>query len=196
MAAPLALPAGGRSLPKHRSGVKVATGMFMAAGTMLVAALVAAYLNIRHNTKTGWPPGGLYLSNYEGATCLVTMLLAGVTAEWTVWAVHREERRQAYGAFAATIALGIAFLNMLVFSATTFPFGAGDHPFGALVFSMYAVAGLIAIAAIIFMIVAFARFAGQQVDHERPEIVRAAAFFFQFSVAAWAGIFLTIFGAR
>ena len=200
MAAPLALPAAGASvgagLARNRSAVKVGTGLVTAAGSMMVLALLATYINVRHNTQGGWPPAGNDLGNYEGVTCAITLIVSLFTMEWGVWAVRREERRQAYGALAVTAIFGIAFVNELIYATGKLGFGAADHPFGTLIYACFFAAGLLVTAATIYVLVATARYAGNQVDHERPQLVRAAGFFWHFAAFAWFAIFLTLYYFR
>ena len=106
----LGLPPGDRDRPVH--SLTVATLMAGIAELSLVGALVAAYLNVR-GLLSPWPPKGVDLDNYLGTMLFITVLLSVVTAEWAVFALKRDNRRQAMNATGITIGLGVAFVNLL-----------------------------------------------------------------------------------
>ena len=186
----LGLPAGDRDRPAHV--LTVATLMAGVAELSLVGALVAAYLNVR-GLLSPWPPKGVELDNYLGTTLFLTVMISVVTVEWSVYALRRGNRRQALNATGITIGLGVAFVNLLWYTATQFHFGAADHSYAVIAYALLISVGVIAVVGMAFLLVALARTAGGQVTARDPALLRAAAWHWHVVVAAWLLAFLALY---
>jgi heme/copper-type cytochrome/quinol oxidase subunit 3 len=186
----LALPPGGRGRPTRL--VTVATLLAGVAELMVVAALVASYLNVRALADR-WPPRGVHVDNYLGTTLTITLGLSVITAEWAVYALRRGNRRQALSAAAVTIGLGVAFVNLLWYVGTQLHFGPGDHSYGTLVYAQLIAVGVIAALGIGYLLVATFRTLGDQVTAGRPDVLRAAAWHWHVVTGAWLLAFLAIY---
>lgn len=187
-----ALPAAGGERP--RNVIATGTAFLVAGGTTFFGVLVAAYIQLRATTHP-WPPKGVKLDNYLGNLLVITMLLAAVTVQWAVSAVLRDERRQATAALAITIGLGLAFINLLSYSASRQSFGPADHPYGLVVTALAASVGIVVSVAIAFCLLTLFRVRGSQVTAADPDQARATAWFWHFAtvatIAAWYVIVVT-----
>jgi heme/copper-type cytochrome/quinol oxidase subunit 3 len=173
-----ALPAAGSSRPRNL--LATGTAFVCAGATTFVGALAAAYVELRRHNHP-WPPKDVHLDNYLGNMLVITLLLGAITVQWSVSAVLRDERRQAKAALAITIGLGLAFLNLLSYSAARQGFGPADHAYGALVTAMVLSVGLLVGAAVAFCIFTVFRVAGSQVTAAEPDQARATAWFWHFT---------------
>jgi heme/copper-type cytochrome/quinol oxidase subunit 3 len=186
----LGLPAGDRDRPAH--ALTVATLMAGVAELSLVGALVAAYLNVR-GLLSPWPPKGVDLDNYLGTMLFITVSLSVVTAEWSVFALKRGNRRQALNATGITIGFGVAFVNLLWYTGTQFHFGPADGSYAVLAYALLIAVGVIAVVGMAFLLIALARTAGGQVTPRDPSLLRAAAWHWHVVVVAWSLAFLALY---
>jgi heme/copper-type cytochrome/quinol oxidase subunit 3 len=186
----LALPSGDRDRPKHLASITAL--LAGVAELMVVGGLVAAYLNVR-GLAGRWPPKGASLDNYLGTTLFLTLVLSIITVEWGVYAVRRDNRRQALSSLALTIGLGLAFINLLWYVGTQLHFGPADHSYGVLVYALLIAPGVVAAIGIAFLLVAVARTVGGQVTPSNPELVRAAAWHWHVVSAAWLLAFMALY---
>ena len=186
----LALPAGDRDRPAH--SLTVAALLAGVGELAVVGALVAAYLNVR-GLLDRWPPRGVELDNYLGTTLFLTVMISVLTVEWAVFALRRDNRRQAMSSIAITVGLGVAFVNLLWYTATQFHFGPADSSYAVLAYALVIAVGIVAVIGIAFLLVAFARVAGGQVTPGNPSVLRAAAWHWHVVVAAWLLAFLALY---
>lgn len=176
-----ALPSAGGEKPRNL----VATGVAIACAgsTMFFGALLAAYIELRAYEKP-WPPEHVELDLYFGNMLVITMLLGSWTVQWAVSAVKRGELRQASAAFAITMGFGVAFLNLLSYSAGRADFGAGEHAYGAVVAALALSIGVLVAAAVGFALFTMLRVRGSQIGPDNPDQAWAAAWFWHFATVA------------
>jgi cytochrome c oxidase subunit 3 len=185
----LALPPAGRDRPRNLMNIAVL--LLVSGGLMLFGALIAAYAHVAQLTKP-WPPAGVKIDNYFGSMLSVTAIMSAITIEWAVYAIKRNERRQAFGAFGLSIGLGLAFLNLLWFTGRRAGFGPGQSSFSVLFFGMLSAAGAVAIVGVVGMLIALGRTIARQTGPGRTEVVRVVAWYWDFVVVAWIAIYATV----
>jgi len=165
--------------------------LLSASGTMFFGALVAAYLHLRKITDP-WPPEGVKLDLYLGNLLIITMILSAFTVEWACFAVRRGDRRQASAALGVTIGLGVAFLNLLSYTADQVPFDAASHPYGLVVTALVMLLGIAVGTGVAFVTLTLLRVAGRQLSATDPSQVRATACYWHFTVAASIAVWYTV----
>ena len=190
MSEQLALPAAGRDRPAHvlNLGVLLLGG----AAAMVFAGLLAAYMHLR-GSASAWPPKGVELDNYLGVTLLLTALMSSVTVEWAPYAIKRGNRRQTLWGLTLTLGLGLAFLNLLWYVGTQLGFGVADHAFGTVVYAAVIAMGVHVAVGLGFIVIAFARAAGHQVVTGDHQLVRAAAWYWQWVNVSWLVVFTGLY---
>ena len=186
----LALPPGGRDRPAHLLGTGVLVGA--AGGATMVGALIAAYVNLR-SLAPAWPPKGVRTDTYLGAILLITLLLSAALVEWAPAALRRAQDRQTKAALALTALLGLAFVNGAWYTGSQFRFGADDHAYATLAYAMVGLCGVFAAVGVIALLAALAKVAGRQVGPRDGDVVRAAAWYWQFVVVSWLAVYSTLF---
>lgn len=190
MASPtLALPVAGGDKPR---GVVIQAMLFaVCGGTMLFGALLAAYLHMRRLAHP-FPPEGAEIDEYWGNIMAGTMLMSALTVEWGVTAIRRGERKQALAGFGLTLALGLAFLNLLSFSSGHVEFDAVSNAYGLVVTALVMVLGIaVGIGAGLVSLTLF-RVAGRQLLQPDAEQPRATAIYWHFAVAASLAVWYTV----
>ena len=190
MASPtLALPAAGGVKPRRvltMAVLLVATG-----GTMLFGALLAAYLHLRRLSDP-FPPPDTKIDQYWGNLMALTMVLSAVTVEWGVSAVRRDERKQALAGFGLTLAMGLAFLNLLSFAAGKVEFDAVSHPYGLVVAAMAMALGIAVGIGVAFVSFTLFRIAGRQLLGPDADQPRATAVYWHFTVLVSLTVWYTV----
>ena len=189
----LALPSAERRQPKNLFSVGVLLGGVGAL--MAVGALLAAWLNLSHFDKP-WPPEDIHLSNYPGTMLSLTLLMSSVTVEWGIWSARRNLRKQAVVAWVMTIALGLAFLNLLWFFGRRLGFGVASSAFATLLYTMLAISGIAVAVAVGVAIAATARVLGHQALGADVEPARAAGWFWQAVVVAWILVYYMVWMSK
>jgi len=189
----LALPSAER--PSQKNLFSVGVILAGAGGLMAVGALLAAWLNLSHYDKP-WPPQGVTLSNYSGTMLLLTLLMSAATVEWGVWSARRNLRKQAVTAHLMTIALGLAFLNLLWFFGRRLGFGVNASPFAVLFYSMLAIVGIAVAVGVGVVIAMTGRVLGHQALGADVESARAGAWMWQAVVVGWLVLYYKVWIAK
>lgn len=190
MASPtLALPPAGGVRPRRI--VTLAVLFLTTSGTMLFGTLIAAYLHLRR-LDDPFPPTAAKIDQYWGNLMVVTMLMTAVTVEWGCAALRRGERKQALAGFGITLALGLAFLNLMSFAAGHVRFDAVSHPYGLLVTAMAMLLGIAVGIGVAFVSLTLFRIAGRQLLDPDADQPRAAAAYWHFTVLASVAVWYTV----
>ncbi|HEX2699836.1 MAG TPA: cytochrome c oxidase subunit 3 [Acidimicrobiales bacterium] len=185
----LALPPAGGTRPR---GVVTQAMLFVAVGgTMLFGALLAAYLHMRRLAHP-FPAKGADIDEYWGNVMAGTMLMSAFTVEWGCSALRRGERKQALAGFGLTVALGLAFLNLLSFSSGHVPFDAVTNPYGLVVTALAMVLGIVVGIGVGLTSLTLFRVAGRQLLEPDAEQPRATAIYWHFAVAASMAVWYTV----
>ncbi|HET9444602.1 MAG TPA: cytochrome c oxidase subunit 3 [Acidimicrobiales bacterium] len=190
MASPtLALPSAGGVRPRRVLTMAV---LFLATGGgMLFAALLAAYLHMRRLADP-FPPADAEIDQYWGNLMVLTMLMGTVTVEWACSALRREQRKEAIAGFGVTLALGLAFLNLMSFAAGHVEFDAVSHPYGLVVAAMTMLLGLVVGVCVAFVTLTMFRVAGRQLLEAGADQPRAAACAWHFATIASVAVWYTV----
>ena len=185
----LALPSAEASRPRNL--LTMAVLLLAASGTMLFGTFIAAYLHLRHLTDR-WPPEGVRLDQYLGNLLVITMVMSGVTIEWACQALRRDQPKQASAALGVTLGLGLAFLNLLSYTAGEARFDAASHPYGLVVTAMVMLMGIGVGVGVGFVTLTLLRVAGRQLSAAEPGQLRATACYWHFTVAAAVAVWYTV----
>ena len=186
----LALPSG---RPARRSHVlNLGVLLLGGAGAMVFAGLAAAYVQLRA-TADVWPPKDVELDNYLGVTLFITALLSAATAEWAPYAIKRGNQRQALWGQLLTIGMGLAFLNLLWYLGSRLGFGVAEHAYGTVVVAALVAMAVQVVIGLGFIVVALARTGGHQAVPGDHEVVRSAAWYWQWVNVSWLIVFTAVF---
>lgn len=176
-----ALPSAGGERPRNLLSMGVA--LTCAGATMLFGALLAAYIELRSQTNE-WVPEEVELDNYLGNMLVITLLLASITIAWSVSAVKRGETRQATAALAIAVGFGLAFINLLSYTAGRTHVSPGDSAYGAVVAALAIALGIVVCVAIGLALLTLFRVRGSQVGPDNPDQARATAWLWYYATLA------------
>ena len=173
--------------PGRRRTLLVGTLFVIAAGTVLIGALLAGYFSARDLARAAgepWPPEEVLLPNVPLFVGYMTLLMSSFTAQWAVAAIRGRDRRTMYVAIGLTLVLGLAFVNALSFSWSQLGVAAESSRFATTMFAVTVTHLLIVIAAHIALVVTGFRALGGQFSPDNHEFVISAVAFWHFSVGA------------
>ena len=171
----------------RRNVLLVGTLFAIAACTTLIGALLAGYFDARDvATKANqpWPPDGVTLPNVALFVDYIGLFLSAFTAQWALYAIRIDDRRQAYLAVASTVGLGLLFVNGMSFCWGELGLAAGSSPYATHMYAVTVVHTLIVVAAIVMFVVIGFRVFGGQFTPRSSEPVAAAIAFWHFAVVS------------
>jgi heme/copper-type cytochrome/quinol oxidase subunit 3 len=178
-----ALPAASGDVNRPRNTLATGVALTCAGATMFFGALLGAYLHLRGQGGR-WVPEGVEFDNYLGNMLMITVLLASLAAQWAVSAVKRGEARQATAALGVSIGIGLAFFNLLWYTASLQHYDPGSHAYGAVVIALGASLTIVVLLAVGFAALTMLRVRGGQVSAGNPDQVWATAWFWHFASVA------------
>ena len=170
--------------PRRGRVVLVGTLFAIAAGVMLLGALLASYFSVRDVAQAAgepWPPEDVVLPNVPLFIGYLTLLMSSVTAQWSVSALAARDRRSMYVAVGLTLVLGLAFVNALSFSWGQLGLAAGSGRYANTVYAVTVTHLLVVIVAHVGLVVMGFRALGGQFSPRHRELVSAAVAFWHFS---------------
>lgn len=153
--------------------------------------LIAMYLQARAEHKNVW------LSEHTIPLTQPNLLLSAlglsvVFVQWAVWAIARDERRQAYVALFLTALMGFAFLNTTTFlwAEVGMTMSALEGP---LFYAVTASHFFIVILALAYLLFVSIRTLAGSYSSKLPDGVSSAAIFWNVSVALYTVLWLAVY---
>jgi heme/copper-type cytochrome/quinol oxidase subunit 3 len=172
-------------VPGRRNVLLVGTLFGIAAGTVLIGSLLAGYFDGRDLAKAAnkpWVPEGTTLPNAALFVDYIGLVLSAFTAQWALYAIRIDDRRQAYLAVASTIGLGLLFINGMSFCWGEIGLAAGSSPYANHMYAVTSVHLLVVVAAIVMFVVMGFRVFGGQFSPRNSEPIAAAVVLWHFAV--------------
>lgn len=196
-ARPLALPGpAGDGAPTEPSRRTVVLGvlLFVAAEAMVLGAMVAIYFAVKSGAPR-WPPRGVRLGIYLPLTVAITALMSAASARWALFAVRRNDQRNAVIALALTTLFAIAMVNAEWYALGRRGLGVGRHAYGSLYATLIGFHIFHVLLSIpVLLVVAGRTLAGHfRMDDHEP--VRAASILWQFGNVVWMIVAVVLYVA-
>lgn len=200
MVAPLAVaPPVATARRQRLSAAVIATGLWAISALLAVTALVGAWTSLRSagGGLSGFRPPSVDKFNYMSSMVLIAAAMVSLTAEWYVWAVRRDERRQA--AQAGGLALGLLGAMMLGITEIARRLGvdggADDSAYSLLLHCFLAATGVTIVAAAGAAIVGLVRTGARQIGPTEPHIGRAVAIVLHVPAITWMIVWSCVYAA-
>jgi heme/copper-type cytochrome/quinol oxidase subunit 3 len=176
--------------PRPRSQF-VATGFAVAAGSMMMAGAIGWYMARRHQVASpglhgNWIPEGVAIPSPQLDYALLTLLLSVVTAHWALYASRRSDRGHTWLAIATTIFLGLAFINMVMYSLNRMDLEIGSGEWANLAFAVTGLSLALAVVGLFYIGLMALRSLGGNMGRNGSAPLGAAVFFWDFVALAWA----------
>jgi heme/copper-type cytochrome/quinol oxidase subunit 3 len=172
-------------------------GSALASGSaaMVVLALVGKYARLRDDVVSGgspWLPQEAHIGLTPGNMGMVTLVMSLVTVAWIVQALRNEDRTHALLAFAVTLLLGAAFINVTVFGWQQLGLGVASSTQALLIYTITGLVVAMIGAGMLFLAVMAFRALGGQLTGRSAEGVVAAVLFWYVTVAVYAVVWYTV----
>ena len=182
-------------LPRPRT-LLIGTGFATGATLMAFAALFGIYLHERSTVLANdgiWIPSGT-IELVPGGMMMATLAMSVVTMQWAVYAIARDDRRNAIVALGVTGLFGVAVLNQAAYYYSQMGLEIDAQPGANLL--IYVITGahltMLVVGVIFAGLMAFRALAGQYTSRQSDGIV-AAAIFWDAMVAVFFVIWVLIY---
>jgi heme/copper-type cytochrome/quinol oxidase subunit 3 len=186
--APPAAPARPRVL---LAGTALASG----SAAMVIFALIALYARLRSDVIASgevWLPEDTNLQLTPGNMGMATLTLSLVTVAWIVQALRTEDRGHALMAFAVSLVLGVAYINVVAYGWQQIGLGITSSPQALLIYTITGLHVAMAAAGLVFLVVMGFKAVGGQLTGRAAEGVTAAVLYWYVTVAVYAVVWYTI----
>jgi heme/copper-type cytochrome/quinol oxidase subunit 3 len=196
-------PATGRPLPstappprRSRPSVLLTGTSLAAAGSvMFFACLIGVYLAQRAQAiETGaWLPEGAVIPLTPANMAMVTILMAGFTVQWAVYAIKNDDRQSSYVALGLSMLLALAFVNEIAVLYTRMGLVLADSIAGTLIYTISGAHLAMVLVAVLYLAVMAFRALGGQYSPEDNAGLQAAAIYWYATVGVYALIWYSIY---
>jgi cytochrome c oxidase subunit III len=172
-------------------------GTALAAGSaaMVILALIALYAQLRADVIANgevWLPEGTNLQLTPGSMAMATLTLSLVTAAWIVQALRNEDRGHALMAFAVTLVLGAAYINVVAYGWQQIGLGITSSTQALLIYTITGLHVAMAGAGLLFLAVMGFKAVGGQLTGRAAEGVSAAVLYWYVTVGVYAVVWFAI----
>jgi heme/copper-type cytochrome/quinol oxidase subunit 3 len=173
----------------------VATALACAAGGMLFAGMLAVWISLRDaagGTTAAWLPKGVAIPGVAANMMVIIMVGASVVAQWAVYAMGEDNRRDAVVAVGLLVIFGIAVFNAQAYIYQQVDVGVSTR-YGALFFSVTGAFLFALVAGMIMAVIVVFRSLGGRYTSKRHEGISALALYWHFLTAAFAAVWFVVY---
>jgi heme/copper-type cytochrome/quinol oxidase subunit 3 len=172
-------------------------GTVLASGSaaMVILALIALYARLRSDVIASgevWLPEGTNLQLTPGSMGMATLTLSLVTVAWIVQALRTEDRGHALMAFAVSLVLGVAYINVVAYGWQQIGLGITSSPQALLIYTITGLHVAMTAAGLVFLVVQGFKAVGGQLTGRAAEGVTAAVLYWYVTVGVYAVVWYTI----
>ncbi len=185
-------PGPSRPWSPPRGTTMLGTVLLLAAEGMLLGALLATYFTIKAGSAL-WPPKGVSLNTYIPTVVTITVAMAACSVGWMLFAVRRNDQRNAFVAAVLSAVLGLAIANGQWYWITRAGFGTGKHAYGALFHVLAGLHLVHVLAGVVMLLVMAVQTLAGHFSSDDHEPVRATAYFWQFGNVVWLAVLSALF---
>ena len=176
----------------------VATALACAAGVMLFAGMLAVWIALRDaagGTSAAWSPKGIVLPGVASTMMLIIMGGASVMAQWAVYAMADENRRDAAVAVTLLVVFGIAVFNAQAYIYQQSGVAVNTR-YGALFFALTGTFLLALTAGMVMAVIVVFRSLGGRYSSKRHEGVSALALYWHFLTVVFAAVWFVVYAVK
>lgn len=173
----------------------VGTALASGSAAMVILALIALYARLRSDVIAGgevWLPEGTNLQLTPGNMGMATLVLSLVTVAWIVQALRTEDRGHALMAFAVSLVLGAAYINVAAYGWQQIGLGITSSTQALLIYTITGLHVAMAAVGLVFLLVMGFKAVGGQLTGRAADGVTAAALYWYVTVGVYAVVWYTI----
>lgn len=164
--------------------------VFLASDLMLFAGFFAAYFMLRGESEV-WPPQGVDLELGMAAAGTAALVISSLTLYMATRAVRNRPSHRATGWLALSAAFGAVFLFLQVRDYLTIDFSISTSAYGAIYWTLTALAGLHVLVGIGLILLLMWRMSRATSLSDAP--LATTAYFWHMVVAVSVVVFLVVF---
>ena len=183
------------SSPARPRVLLVGTALASGGATLVLLTLIALYVQLRDETIAGgqvWLPEGTNLQLTPGSMGMATLVLSLATVAWIVQALRNDDRGHALMAFAVSLVLGAAYINMAAYGWQQLGLGITSSTQALLIYTITGLHVAMAAVGLLYMAVMAFRAVGGQLTGRAADGATAAALFWFVTVGVYAVVWYTI----
>ena len=175
----------------------VASALVCAAGSASFAGMLGLYLSLREaagGTTADWVPKGVDIPDVAVNVMLITMIGGCVIAQWAVYAIAHDNRRDTTVALGVLAVFGVAVVNAQVY--VYHAWGGLDILADKYSLLVYAITGTFLVAmlfGIVFAVLMAFRELGGRYSAKDHDGITSLALFWYFLTVAFAGVWYVIY---
>jgi cytochrome c oxidase subunit 3 len=183
------------SPPARPRVLLVGTALASGGAALVLLTLVALYAQLRAETIAGgevWLPEGTNLQLTPGSMGMATLVLSLATVAWIVQALRNDDRGHALMAFAVSLVLGAAYINMAAYGWQQLGLGITSSTQALLIYTITGLHVAMVGVGMLFLAVMAFKAVGGQLTGRSAEGVAAAVLYWYVTVAAYGVVWYTI----
>jgi cytochrome c oxidase subunit III len=174
----------------------VGTAFVCAATAMLFGGMLAVWLTLRDaagGTTAAWLPKGVSIPGVAANMMIIILAGASVLAQWAVYAMARDNRRDAAAAIALLVIFGIAVFNAQVYVYQQAGISLAATKYGALFYSITGAFLVALVAGMVMAVIVVFRSLGGRYNSKRHEGVAALALYWHLLTAVFAAVWFVVY---
>jgi cytochrome c oxidase subunit 3 len=174
----------------------VGTALASAAMAMAFAGMLGVWVTVRDaagGTTATWLPKGVTFPGVAANIMLITMLGAVVLAQWAVYAIARDNRRDTAAAIALLVVFAIAVFNSQIYVYQQAHVVMSDSKFGPLFYGLTGAFLVALLAAVVMAGVVVFRSLGGRYSSRRHEGVSSLALYWYVLTAVFCAIWYVVY---
>lgn len=182
-------------VPARPRVLLVGTALAAGGAAMVLLTLVALYARLRSDVVSSgevWLPEGTNLQLTPGGMGMATLALSLLTVAWIVQALRNDDRGHALMAFAVTLVLGAAYINVVAYGWQQMGLGITSSPQALLIYTVTGLHVAMAGVGMLFLAVMAFKAVGGQLTGRAAEGVSAAALYWFITVATYSVVWYTV----
>ena len=181
--------------PRRPRVLLMGTALASGSAAMVVFTLIALYARMRSDVIASgeiWLPEDGNLQLTPGSMGMATLTLSLFTVAWIVQALRNEDRGHALMAFALTLLLGAAYINVVAFGWQQLGLGITSSTQALLIYTITGLHVAMTGVGMLYLLVMGFRAVGGQLTGRAAEGVGAAALYWFVTVGVYAVVWYTI----
>jgi heme/copper-type cytochrome/quinol oxidase subunit 3 len=184
--------------PRRPRVLLIGSALAAGASALTILTMLAVHLAIRGDLVARGQdtlPEGATIPLTPGTMNMGTLLMAAITAAWTVYALRNQDRPHAYLALSLTLLLGIASIVQTAFLYEEMGLVIAESPQALLIYAISGAHIAMTVAGLAFLAVMGFHALGGQLTGRDADAMSAATLYWYATVAVyavlWYGIYVT-----
>jgi heme/copper-type cytochrome/quinol oxidase subunit 3 len=178
--------------PRQQRVTVLGTLVLVVADAVVLGTLVAIYFALKTGAPS-WPPRGVRLGIYLPTVVTVTAAMSAFSVQWAIWALRRNDQRNAVIGIIMTVVFALAIVNAEWYMLQRAGFGPSKHAYGTLYYTLFGFHMVHVVAAIVALVVVGVRAVAGHFSSDNLDGARAAAVLWHYANVVWLTVLITVY---